>query len=86
MRFNADFTQFSMVKREEYQWVKSPQKGVDRVMLDRVGEEKARATSIVRYAPNSYFPSHSHPGGEEILVLSGSFFVLFSCCLFLKSV
>ena len=42
-------------------------------MLDRVGAEKARATSIVRYAPDSYFPHHLHPGGEEILVLSGTF-------------
>lgn len=42
-------------------------------MLDRVGAEKARATSIVRYAPDSWFPRHRHPGGEEILVLSGTF-------------
>jgi len=42
-------------------------------MLDRVGEEQARATSIVRYAPGSRFPRHSHPGGEEILVLEGVF-------------
>jgi anti-sigma factor ChrR (cupin superfamily) len=42
-------------------------------MLDRIGDEKARATSIVRYAPDSVFPRHAHPGGEEILVLSGTF-------------
>jgi len=47
--------------------------GVERVMLDRVGEEKARATSIVRYAPNSHFPRHLHSGGEEIFVLTGTF-------------
>lgn len=47
--------------------------GVERVMLDRVGEEKARATSIVRYAPGSHFARHQHPGGEEIFVLSGTF-------------
>ena len=47
--------------------------GVERVMLDRVGEEKARATSLVRYAPHSHFPRHLHPGGEEIFVLSGTF-------------
>ncbi|REG85723.1 cupin domain-containing protein [Marinomonas pollencensis] len=73
MRINANFSQFCAVKAEKYQWVKSPQNGVERVMLDRVGAEKARATSIVRYAANSYFPSHTHPGGEEILVLSGTF-------------
>lgn len=43
------------------------------MMLDRVGVEAARATSIVRYAPDSWFPHHFHPGGEEILVLSGIF-------------
>lgn len=42
-------------------------------MLDRLGGEKARATSIVRYAPDSKFPPHFHPGGEEVLVLSGTF-------------
>lgn len=42
-------------------------------MLFRIGEEKARATSIVRYAPRSRFPPHQHPGGEEFLVLEGTF-------------
>lgn len=41
-------------------------------MLDRQGGEKARATSIVRYTAGSNFPRHEHPGGEEILVLSGN--------------
>ena len=43
------------------------------MMLDRVGAESARATSLVRYAPNSHFPCHQHIGGEEILVLEGEF-------------
>ena len=73
MLINADFTRRASLAPEQYQWVSSPQNGVERVMLDRVGTEKARATSIVRYAPDSYFPHHLHPGGEEILVLSGTF-------------
>ena len=73
MLINADFTCRASLAPEHYQWVSSPQNGVERVMLDRVGAEKARATSIVRYAPDSYFPHHLHPGGEEILVLSGTF-------------
>jgi len=73
MLVNADFTRCATKAPEEYRWLPSPQSGVERVMLDRIGEEKARATSIVRYAPDSYFPSHQHPGGEEILVLSGIF-------------
>ena len=73
MLINADFSCRAALAPEHYQWVQSPQNGVERVMLDRVGAEKARATSIVRYAPESNFPHHLHPGGEEILVLSGTF-------------
>lgn len=73
MLVNADFSRRATVAPYQYQWVSSPQDGVERVMLDRVGAEKARATSIVRYAPDSFFPGHEHPGGEEILVLSGTF-------------
>lgn len=73
MFVNADFTRRAALAFEDYQWVDSPQHGVERVMLDRIGAEKARATSIVRYAPDSHFPHHLHPGGEEILVLSGTF-------------
>lgn len=42
-------------------------------MLDRIGEEVARATSLVRYAPNSTFSEHTHGGGEEFFVLEGEF-------------
>ncbi len=73
MLINADFSQRASLTLEQQQWIASPQSGVERVMLDRIGEEKARATSLVRYAPNSHFPHHLHPGGEEILVLSGTF-------------
>lgn len=73
MLVNADFSRVAIVAPEQYEWIASPQAGVERVMLDRIGLEKARATSIVRYAPGSRFPRHAHPGGEEILVLSGVF-------------
>lgn len=42
-------------------------------MLDRVGDEVAVATSIVRYAPGSAFPAHGHALGEEFIVLEGEF-------------
>lgn len=42
-------------------------------MLDRIGQEVARATSLVRYAPGSAFSAHVHTGGEEFLVLDGVF-------------
>lgn len=73
MHLRADFNQREVVLNTEYQWVNSPMPGVERMMLDRVGEEVARATSIVRYAPHSTFSSHIHTGGEEFLVLAGVF-------------
>lgn len=73
MFLNADFTRRATLHADAYQWVPSPQAGVERVMLDRIGGEKARATSIVRYARHSHFPAHTHPAGEEFLVLSGTF-------------
>lgn len=42
-------------------------------MLDRIGDEVARATTIVRFAPNSRFDAHTHGGGEEFFVLDGVF-------------
>lgn len=73
MLINHDFTRRVTVAKDDYHWVHSPQGGVDRVMLDRIGGEQARATSIVRYLPQTSFPRHVHPGGEEILVLDGQF-------------
>lgn len=43
-----------------------------RYTADRIGGEVARATSLVRYAPNAAFPEQVHGGGEELLVLEGS--------------
>lgn len=73
MKINADFTRRAVVHAEREDWVPSPMPGVERKMLDRIGEEVARATSIVRYAPGSSFSPHTHDGGEEFLVLDGVF-------------
>jgi quercetin dioxygenase-like cupin family protein len=73
MLLNEDLTRRVAVHAASLPWVASPTAGVERRMLFRVGEEKARATSIVRYAPGSRFPRHHHPGGEEFLVLEGVF-------------
>lgn len=72
-RINADFDEKVVVRPDQYQWVDSPMPGVERMMLDRIGDEVARATSLVRYAPNSEFSAHTHSGGEEFLVLDGVF-------------
>ena len=73
MNLNADFSARASVHAAALPWVPSPMPGVDRRMLDRVGDEVARATSIVRYAPGSQFSPHVHGGGEEFLVLEGVF-------------
>lgn len=73
MQLNADFSQRALIRPTDSPWVASPMPGVERRMLDRIGEEVARATSIVRYAAGSHFSEHHHPGGEEFLVLGGVF-------------
>ena len=73
VRLNADFSKRAAVIPANDAWIRSPESGVDRLLLDRIGDEVARATSIVRYAPGSSFPSHEHAKGEEFLVLDGVF-------------
>ena len=73
MNLNADFTKRVVVHAASLDWKASPMPGVERRMLDRIGDEVARATSIVRYAPESHFSPHVHGGGEEFLVLEGVF-------------
>ena len=73
MEINADFTKPVVIDTDQLEWRPSPMKGVERRMLDRIGGEVARATSIVRYAPGSRFSAHTHDGGEEFIVLDGVF-------------
>jgi anti-sigma factor ChrR (cupin superfamily) len=56
-RINADFTQRIVLATEEMPWIPSPQSGVERRLLDRIGGEVARATSLVRYAAASSSPA-----------------------------
>ena len=73
MNINADLNKTAHLMVEDFEWIPSPLPGVERVMLDRVGDEVAVATSIVRYAPNANFSAHSHALGEEFIVLDGVF-------------
>ena len=58
MNLNADFSRRAVVHAGGLDWVASPMPGVHRRMLDRIGDEVARVTSIVRYAPASHFSPH----------------------------
>lgn len=73
MKLHADLHQRVVLHLSSQPWTPSPMSGVERRLLDRDGAEVGRATSIVRYGPDSHFPSHRHGGGEEILVLEGTF-------------
>jgi quercetin dioxygenase-like cupin family protein len=73
MRINDELSKPVLVHAAKMDWVASPSAGVDRRMLFRIGDEVARATSVVRYARGSAFPRHTHGGGEEFLVLEGVF-------------
>lgn len=71
MNLNAIFSERVVLDSNTLPWSGSPSAGVQRRLLHREGEEVARATSIVRYAPGSQFPRHVHELGEELFVLDG---------------
>ena len=72
LQLNADFSQRCTVDSNSLPWQASPSPRVHRRLLERIGGEVARATSVVRYAAGARFDAHSHDLGEEILVLEGT--------------
>ncbi|QID19282.1 DUF4437 domain-containing protein [Nitrogeniibacter mangrovi] len=70
---NMDFTRRVVIRTTELNWQPSPAAGVWRKPLAREFAEHGHATSVVRYDPGSHFKAHTHPLGEEILVLAGTF-------------
>ncbi|HEV8444590.1 MAG TPA: cupin domain-containing protein [Steroidobacteraceae bacterium] len=73
LAINADRRAVALVDAGSLPWLPSPEGGVERRMLERIGDEVALATTLVRYAPGSSFPPHCHALGEEFLVLEGTF-------------
>lgn len=71
---NGNLADYVEIQTASLPWSPSPSPTVWRKRLHRVGPpESGQVTSIVRYDPNSSFPVHEHPDGEEILVLEGTF-------------
>jgi len=71
---NGDLSIRVTVETTAMDWSPSPSGSVWRKRLHLVGPPEAgQVTSVVRYEPNSSFPAHDHPDGEEILVLDGVF-------------
>jgi anti-sigma factor ChrR (cupin superfamily) len=73
MNINSDYSKRVVINHHDLPWISSPMPGVERRMLDRMGDEVAKASSIVRYQAGSQFQAHLHELGEEILVLNGVF-------------
>lgn len=72
-QIHADFTAPANLDTGAMAWEASPAAGVWRKRLERIGTERPRLTTLVRFEPGSRFERHGHPGGEEFLVLSGTF-------------
>jgi anti-sigma factor ChrR (cupin superfamily) len=73
MKINMNMEQNVRINTNECDWASTLQFGVYRKKLERDQDEKGHATSIVQYKPGTSFSYHSHPNGEEILVLDGTF-------------
>ena len=71
---NGDLSIRAVVNTNQIDWSPSPSGTVWRKRVHLIGPaESGQVTSVVRYQPNSIFPAHDHPDGEEILVLEGVF-------------
>jgi quercetin dioxygenase-like cupin family protein len=70
---NADLSLRVVVDTRQMAWEPSPSGSVCRKPLYRRGGELGPVTGLVRYAPGGSFREHTHPEGEEILVLEGVF-------------
>jgi quercetin dioxygenase-like cupin family protein len=57
------------VSAKDHKWERSGFEGVD-ICLIRINE-KGGGSAFIRAASGSGFPVHTHPGGEELLVISG---------------
>lgn len=57
------------VRSDECEWEFSAV-GVSKKVL-RSDDETGESTLLVRFEPNSTYPMHNHPGGEEIFALEG---------------
>lgn len=74
VELNANKSETCLVNTDSHEWVETAAKGVYRKMIERIGGEVARATTIVRFDAGMSFPAHTHGGGEEFLVLEGAWY------------
>ncbi len=70
---NLDFSVRLTINAGQLAWIPAPPPRVWRKQFEREHPERGRATSLVRYQAGSGYDTHTHPRGEEILVLEGVF-------------
>jgi anti-sigma factor ChrR (cupin superfamily) len=59
-----------VIRPEDRRWSQGLVRGLEVFGLSQFGTTH---TALVRWAPGTYFSKHQHHGGEEILVLEGTF-------------
>jgi len=58
------------IRSSERRWLPSGFPGVEMCQLH--GGERGGGSVLMRFDAGASFPAHEHPGGEELLVLTGS--------------
>ena len=71
MRFNDDISLRAVLHSSELPWVDSSQPGIQSKLLEDRADEASRLTAIVRHGAKTRPETHTHPLGQEILVLDG---------------
>lgn len=73
MKFNDDILQRAVLHSPALPWVDSSQPGIQSKLLEDRADEASRLTAIVRHGANTRPEIHTHPLGQEILVLDGAY-------------
>lgn len=71
LELNSNKAKVALVTTSSVAYQETYSKGVYRKMIERLGGEVARCTTVVKYDPDRAFPRHTHSGGEEFIVLDG---------------
>ncbi|MEE4217553.1 MAG: cupin domain-containing protein [Xanthomonadales bacterium] len=69
-QFDPQDKQRTCIRTAASDWFPGLVPGLSVIPLHSFGPEN---TALVRWAPGTYFNPHTHPGGEEIFVLDGTF-------------
>jgi len=71
MLVNEDLSRPVVLDTNALPWEAGATPGVERKILECANADLRHYTALVRFAPNTPFPFHYHPHGEEVYVLEG---------------